>query len=81
MAVPTHRSYTGDLIAGAVLILSGLAALIVRLDVFQVSEIPALVQHWWPAILIGLGLVLGVAEQPQYWRRPAGKSREVSLGK
>jgi len=81
MAVATRTKHTGDFIAGTVLILSGLAALIVRLDVFQYSVVVAAVQHWWPAILIALGLVLWIAEQPQYWRRPSGRSREVSVGK
>ena len=81
MAVQKQSKNTGDMVAGAFLILSGLAALIVRLDVFQLAEIPALLQQWWPTILLGLGLILWVAEQPQYWRRQSGRSREVSVGK
>ncbi|MGZ4788235.1 MAG: LiaF transmembrane domain-containing protein [Terriglobales bacterium] len=53
-----------DVIAGTILVMLGFAGLLVRLGVLDFSSLPqwTAIEHWWPLLLIIVGLVVWLAE-------------------
>ena len=73
-----------DVVAGTILVMLGFAGLLVRLGFLHLSQVPqwTAMEHWWPLLLIIVGLMSWLAEgQPVETRREARQSVEIRYGK
>lgn len=61
MARNSYQIWTSDMVIGAAIAIIGAVATLVRLNLLQVQwtmNLPPLVTHLWPLLLIGTGIVL-----------------------
>ncbi len=73
-----------DILAGTILVMLGFAGLLVRLGVLDFSQVPqwTAIEHWWPLLLIIVGLATWLAEpHPVPAREEARGSVEIRYGK
>jgi hypothetical protein len=67
-----------DTIAGAVLVIAGLIAAVVRLEILDLGGIPLSMAHWWPLMLIIAGLAPWHEQMKQ---TAAQRGRQISEAK
>jgi len=84
MSARKIKSAIADILAGTTLIIVGLAGALVRLGVLDFSHVPqwTAIEHWWPLLLIIVGLIVWLADMEQA-HQPAhsGRSVEMPYGK
>ena len=66
-------SNASDMIAGAALITIGAIALVVRLGLLNINIVSQDLLHWWPLLLIVLGVGLWAFEQEQRSKPTRGR--------
>ncbi len=72
-----------EALAGTSLIMVGFAGMLVRLGVLDLSRIPewGAMEHWWPLLLIIVGLVTWLAEMEEIEPAQPRGSVEMPYGK
>jgi hypothetical protein len=66
MAKKRYQLWTSDMVIGAGIAIIGFVAMLVHLDLLVVRwnvELPPMVTHLWPLLLIGAGILLLFEEQ------------------
>lgn len=61
MARNGYQVWTSDMVVGAAIVIIGIVAMLARFDIIVLRwsvPAPALVDHLWPLLLIGIGVLL-----------------------
>lgn len=72
-----------DVVAGTTLISIGVVGLLVRLGFLDFSQVPQWLafEHWWPLLLIIVGLLVWLADMEHLEKTPAARATEIKYGK
>lgn len=80
MSAPKKQAGIAEVAAGTILIMIGFAGVLVRLGLLDFSQVPqwAAMEHWWPLLLIIVGLVVWLADM-EHSEEPARSTRSVEM--
>jgi len=79
MARTSYQVWTVDMVIGAAIVIIGAVATLVRLNVIVLkwsAAAPPLVNHLWPLLLIGVGILLLFEREEHHGHRDLVRSGE-----